>query len=345
MIQNLKWKNLKKIFVTVSDDRMGRKGGVYGKTQRMLTRMLLGNCVPDEMIFDRVHAVTIEDILKTSFYQQHRAMLDNVDPAKNGMLYKPFAIFEALRTLNDGDLLVYNDCSPQIWDEDLIYQWFEDATLDRLYTRCHANRNMITPFVRWDTRPMGEFDLGIHTHENFTSDLCIDTMGLRHLAGHYQHATGLMVIIKTKETFDFVNEWLYYNTDDRCACLGQADKSQDYSYWTQKDEQTKFGHRYDQSISGLLMSKYDRFLAHFTRYSYPHPYAFVNLCREDTEYVLISSNEKSPNHRIRKGDVVVNDAGHQLKVFDIEAGDTEHLLVGFHRHSSYWTTEDEVRKL
>ncbi|HEY5392151.1 MAG TPA: hypothetical protein VIJ57_08565, partial [Hanamia sp.] len=50
-----------------------------------------------------------------NFYQANKVMLDNPDAAINGRLYKPFVILRSLKKINEGDYLIYNDVSPEMW--------------------------------------------------------------------------------------------------------------------------------------------------------------------------------------------------------------------------------------
>lgn len=342
---------MKKILVTVADDRMGRKNGKYEATQKKIGDLFHSRCTPKEMFFDLAHHANFEDITQTTFYQNNKALLDNVDPARNGRVYKPFAISEALNRIDYGDLLVYTDCSPEMW-AGCGTSWFGGTCdLNNLYKLCESNDNILTHFVRWDTRDMAGDDLGIHTHMNFTTDLCMNAMDIPDvLRNSYQHASGMIVMIKTKVTEQFVEEWLYWNCDDRCACLGRADVPGDYSYWSDWEDQRKMGHRHDQSISGLLMSKYDRSLVWLKDYVIHNPYNFVNLCFPKSEYIaydFVRSNTPSNHaHRINRGDVVINQQGHLLTVFDVMNKFGEEVyIVGFHRQSAYKATIENIRRL
>ena len=82
------------IFVTVSDDRSGRKGGKYKETQDKIDSILNDN---SQFGINKHDKWTYEDIIKTSFYEKNKTLLDIVGPSKNGRVYKPFAICEALK--------------------------------------------------------------------------------------------------------------------------------------------------------------------------------------------------------------------------------------------------------
>lgn len=343
---------MKSYLVTVSDDRMGRKAGSYRETQLHIHNTFVRRGVPNEMIFHNHYAFTIDDILKTDFYLSNKAMIDCIDPARNGRVYKPYVISEVLKQMDNGDLLVYTDCSPEMWRSFdpcwFRYQGHGDCDLNNLYKLCEMNECILTNFVRWDTRPMEEGELGIHTHRNFTTDLCMNAMEVPELfRNSYQHASGMIVIIKNRATVDFVEEWLYHNCDDRCASLGRVDVPGDYSYWTEREQLFKMGHRHDQSISGLLMNKYNRSLIHLTKFPIVHnPYIFINHCYSRVGYTLVNSNEQPEEGRIQKGDPVTNKQGHILRVFEIWEEDGEEVYrVGFHPESCYKAYIEDIKPL
>ena len=100
----------KVVFVTVSDDRSGRKGGKYSETQDKVLNLFKNN--PTFGITD-FHFWKWEDIKDSGFYWENKKMLDHIDPAMNGRCYKPFAISEAMESVDDGDFVIYNDISPE----------------------------------------------------------------------------------------------------------------------------------------------------------------------------------------------------------------------------------------
>ena len=114
----------KTIFVTVSDDRpfflktpestFGKrpKDGKFGQYQNIIREHLDSN--PEFGITDQYH-LTHDEFSKTDFYSKNYDFLSDPDPDNNGRAFKPYAIREALRKINDGDYLIYNDCSPTWW--------------------------------------------------------------------------------------------------------------------------------------------------------------------------------------------------------------------------------------
>ncbi len=104
---------MKTILVTVSDDRFGRKNGLYKTTQNKISKIFNNNF---NFGFSNIFAFEWEGIKLHKFYQDNKVLLDNKDAARNGRAYKPYVILEAMKYLNDGDFLIYNDCSPELWN-------------------------------------------------------------------------------------------------------------------------------------------------------------------------------------------------------------------------------------
>ena len=102
------------VLVTVSDDRSGRKDGKYSETQDRVLDLFRNNSTFGVTDFS---FWKWEDIKNSEFYKKNNRMLDQIDPAMNGRCYKPFVILESLRSAEDGDFIIYNDVSPELWSK------------------------------------------------------------------------------------------------------------------------------------------------------------------------------------------------------------------------------------
>lgn len=340
---------IKTVLVTCSDDRFGRKEGAYYKTQLKIAEIFKNN----KNFGIELRQWDWEKIKEAHFYKRNKILLDNIDPAKNGRAYKPLVIMEEFSYLDEGDFLIYNDCSPELWnmqDNFKIPEWASLRIIHELTTR---NDGILTCFVKWDYRNRLINGLGIHTHDNFTLDRCMERMGALEHRYDFQHASGLIVLQKTHKTFEFLKEWVYWNCIDDCACMGRASLPGDYSYWDAEQDK-KMGHRHDQSISGLLLNKIGANLIDTpakTRYynlNRPeifNPYNFLRYCDISNDYQFISSNNQynpSPDE-IKKGSIVANAKGVELRVFEFapEKG-IEWIVVGINQSSCYKTTKEHL---
>lgn len=331
------------ILCTVSDDRFGRKDGAYKATQIRIDNLLEAS--PE--FGCEVVQWDWAKIIETSFYKEHRLLLDNIDPARNGRAYKPFVIFDTLQRVDFGDYVIYNDCSPELWE--VVFERHKSIphsyTLNTLRRLVDGNNDILTPFVKWDTKPQLTHGLGIHTHENFTLERCIKRMHAEQHRHDFQHASGFIAIRKTQETLDFMREWLHWNCIDECASMGWAHIPNNYAFWNE-EEGLKMGHRHDQSISGLMLNARGAYLIDMPMpYEGINPYNFLQYCRADVKYQFISSiNQHQPKpFEIRKGSRVKNEKGVTMRVFEVwpENG-VETYRVGIHKESTYKTTAENL---
>ncbi len=268
--------------VTVSDDRFGRKNGAYKATQHKLTAIIKRSELGINNFFNYTFA---DNIIGTDFYNANKVLLDDPDPSRNGRAYKPYTILKALEGINDGDFIIYNDCSPELWaylpDEAYINQ--ARFNIEIIKELCLKNNGILTAFIVWP---------GGHTHKKYTMDRCMRKMGLEHFAGSYQHASGMWAIQKSDRTVNFVKEWLYYNCIDECCGMGWSNIPNDQSFWLE-EWRNKEGHRHDQSISGLLINKIENRLVEVPGDHFAvglHPYNFLQFCRQDALYNFRESN-------------------------------------------------------
>jgi hypothetical protein len=270
------------ILVTVSDDRSGRKGGKYEETQDRVRNIFSSNSwfgITDFSFWKWA------DIIQTEFYSDNKKMLDQFDPAMNGRCYKPFAILEGLKSIGEGDFLIYNDVSPEWWSIDGINSEMYDLQI--IKDLCIINEGILTADVTWTCNS----ELGDHTHENFTTEKCINKMGMQDFKHCLQHASGMIVLRKSEKSLDFVQEWLKWNTDPECASLGGVDTDPVApekcicEYWHEEvAKYGKIGHRHDQSISGLLVNKMGNKLVKNTG-----NYNFLSFCRRGFDYQFTDS--------------------------------------------------------
>jgi hypothetical protein len=279
----------KTILTTVSDDRFNRKNGLYAATQEKLYRVFSAN---SGFGINDFNFWRWEDIIKSDFYRENKKMLDHPNPDMNGRCYKPFAILDSLKKASDGDFIIYNDCSPEMWNLMHSDSGIDAGiySLDVIKNLCEENGGILTADVTWVVN--GEF--GDHTHESFTLERCINRMGLAEYKHCLQHASGMIVLQKNKKSVDFVEEWLHWNTIDECASLGPVLRDGVDAvgeYWSEElQAYGKCGHRHDQSISGLLINKMRNKLLKCCG-----TYDFLSYCRKGMQYRFTESVvEKSP---------------------------------------------------
>jgi hypothetical protein len=283
------------IFVTVSDDRFKRKDGQYEQYQNNIRQFLESHTF---LGITDYYFLKWNDIITTPFYEDHKDMLDDPDPSMNGRCYKPYAIVEALKQINEGDYLIYNDVSPEMWNPYLNIEITPEVyDIDIIKQLCRNNNGILTAAVI--SQADDDALYGIHTHEHYTLEGCIKRMGLEEFKYSLQHASGMIMLQKSQKTVEFANEWLRYNVIDECASLEAIPRSKGIYFWN--DESSlygKLGHRHDQSISGLLINKLGNKLV----IPIHSKYNFLNFCMKHTAYQFIDSNYnyKTPSKYVYK---------------------------------------------
>jgi len=282
---------IKTILCTVSDDRSGRKGAMYEATQRKVWQIMSNNDLFNSQNHWNIDNVICSTNIKTEkFYVENKAMLDSIDPAINGRLYKPFAISESLKAINYGDYLIYNDVSPEMWkmQDDFIID-SETHSLEVIRDLCRWANDFLVAFVKWSPDDFKTVPLGIHTHHYFTLESCIKEMKAEKYRHSFQCASGMICIRKTQNTVNIVEDWLEWNKNWLCASIGNPAKPGDESLWHGREDY-KLGGRSDQSIISILLNKLNWNYVDIV-YNDISPYNFLNFCRKDHDYKFINSNQ------------------------------------------------------
>lgn len=257
--------------LTVADDRYGRKGGRYGATQKKISD-LLGN-------FIEQHHYTTKEFMHCD------PLMDNLDPGKNGRVYKPWSIRKRLDEIENGDFLIYNDCSPELWPNEIDLSIYDLDVIKRLTVE---NNNFLVGFVKWDDKAIGPDDLGAHTHEHFTLESCIKIMEAEKYRDSFLCASGMICMRKVPLTVAIVDKWLNFNRIKECSCLNYSDIED--SYWDLKPGK-KLGNRHDQSVLSIVLNQLDWSYCDIV-YNEMNPYNFLNFCRPDHDYKFIKSNRE-----------------------------------------------------
>jgi hypothetical protein len=256
--------------ITCSDDRSGRKGGLYGATQFTISGLLEG-------WIDYKH-FRLPDFIDCD------PMMTDTDAAKNGRVYKPWCIRQALSDMNVGDFLIYNDCSPEMWPDNIDLTRYDLKVIRQLTI---ANNDVLVGFVKWDNKRIGLGGLGIHTHENFTLDSCMEIMSGERHRHSFLCASGMICLRKTAFTVALIDNWWHYNRIKECACMN-VDETED-SYYSGKPGR-KLGNRHDQSVFSMLLNQADWSYCDIA-YNDLSPYNFLNFCLPGHDYKFIKSNQ------------------------------------------------------
>ena len=297
------------MLVSVSDDRAGRKGGLYRQTQQRVQHLFenWNFGITDFFMW------TYDNVTKTEIYAQNRALFDEKVADMNGRAYKPLAIYHGLMELREGDFLIYADSSPEMWKGFDVKQKLPagDYDLSVLKELVRWNRDVLSSYyyvdhkdpkfgleklmkegymqkARWRTKPANatgtSTDLGDHTHAYFTTDKCMQAMGLLRYRDSYQHSSAMIVLRKSPRTVRFVSNWLHWNLNPDCCTITP--------FWQEVDR--KMGHRTDQSISGLLVNEMNGSLLVPLPLHKHHPTNFMQWSLTRARYAFIDQQSQDP---------------------------------------------------
>jgi hypothetical protein len=170
--------------------------------------------------------ITEKGLKTTDFYKNNKYILDM--PRGCGYwLWKPFIILEALKKINDGDVIFYIDCG-DFYNKNII--------------------NYIKPIMEKETCLLLE---GGYPNKNWTKRDCFYYMDSDKKEFHdvIQLEAGIQFWKKTEKTFKILEEQIKYGSDYRII----TDSPNECGYPNFPNFQD---HRHDQSILTNLYVKY-----------------------------------------------------------------------------------------
>jgi hypothetical protein len=206
-----------------------------------------------------IRSYDIEELKDTSFYFENREILDQ--PKGIGYwLWKPYIIIEAMKSLSDGDIVLYSDCGIEISDR-----------MESIISICK------------DKQPVLLFGNGNFRNSTWTKRDCFILMDCdRELYWKGPHCDASFSLFrKNNQSHQFLNDWLLYAMDKRVLT--------DLPNTCGKRNLPDFNeHRCDQSILSILAQKYQLPLYRMpTQYgNHYKTYPF----RKESEFNCISQN-------------------------------------------------------
>jgi len=294
----------KTYFVTTSDNRSNRKGGLYQVTQdkvKILLEKYQKNLQIDYLRFYNWEYMYNDK----QFYNKYKYLIEWINADINGRIYKPYYILKTIEEANEGDFIIYNDVSPEIWDfplnneETFIKRISPHYNLNCLKDLCISNNGIACfyPYYYYEKKY-------IHIHKFFTTKECLLKMDSDKYKNSLQAISGILCFQKNKHTLKFVKEWLEKLSIIECASIcnitrigiktgpeirvynneffESTDGSLTNDIWNDnvKEDPSIKGHRHDQSVFGLLINKYN-YNIYFMNQPYlvtENPWNFFNLC-------------------------------------------------------------------
>ena len=194
-------------------------GSYMDRQDKLINKAIELDCV------DYVISMNRTDLIETDFYKQNKKLLDE----KRGSGYwvwKPYLILEALKTMEEDDILIYIDSG------DMIRKNF----------RTFVQRKMRTTHIFLTT--------GGYINEQYTKQDCFEIMGC--IDEKYDLSTqmeaGIILCKNTPETVKIFKEWLKW-----CLTPGVVTDGP----FKSKNSPEFIDHRHDQSVLSLLQVKYN----------------------------------------------------------------------------------------
>jgi hypothetical protein len=170
-----------------------------------------------------IDSYDFEDIKKSSFYLANKTILNH--PKGIGYwLWKPYIILEAMKSLSDGDIVIYSDCGIEVIDN-----------LLPLINICK------------EQQPIVLFANGDFKNLMWTKRDCFVLMGCDcELYWNGRHCDAAFSLFRKSEaSLSFLNEWLQYGSNEKIIT--------DLPNQCGKENLPGFiEHRWDQSVLSLL---------------------------------------------------------------------------------------------
>ena len=174
-----------------------------------------------------INSFDFEDIKKYPFYENNKKILDT--PKGIGYWsWKPFIILEAMKNIEDGDIIVYADCGIEIIEN-----------IDPLLSICkESNPVLLFANANFENRTWTKRDcfilMNCDTKEYWNGQHCDAAFSL---------------FRKSKESLEFLHEWLHY-------CCIEHIISSSPNTGGKKNIVGFREHRWDQSILSVLAIKH-----------------------------------------------------------------------------------------
>jgi hypothetical protein len=229
---------------------------VFENSRKRLNESALKFGISDIRSFD------FEELKTSPFYLENQEILSQ--PKGIGYwLWKPFIILEVMKTLSDGDMVIYSDCGIEITDN-----------LDSLISICEKSESILL------------FGNGNFRNSTWTKRDCFILMDcdseLYWKGPHCDAAFSLFR--KNSLSVQFLNEWLLYARDKRVIT--------DLPNTCGKKNIPDFiEHRWDQSVLSLLAQKYKiplyRIPTQFGNHYKSYPYRIENEFNAINQYIPV----------------------------------------------------------
>jgi hypothetical protein len=209
----------KKVFITFGAGSQK----YYDAVDRLTTQ------VKNLNLFDTVIGYTDTDLKNdTSFWNKHSEFILNNRKGYGYWIWKSYLIMKTLDTMNENDILVYNDCGCEInpSKKDKMIEIFNIVDTDLI----------VGSFTGLSEKPWNKMDVLLYLDMNDEKYLSNQRQG------------GVLCIKKCQKTYNLFKEWY-----EICCNYNLIDDSPSVA----KNYDEFVEHRHDQSIFSLLTKKYN----------------------------------------------------------------------------------------
>ena len=210
-----------------------------------------------------IRSYDFDELKSTAFYRDNREIFE-LPKGIGYWLWKPYIIMETMKTLSDGDIVIYSDCGIEI-----------ENKLETLISVCS------------EVQPVLLFGNGNFTNSKWTKRDCFILMDCdNELFWKGAHCDAAFSLFKKNGmVLQFLSEWLEYARDKRILT--------DLKNTCGKNNLPDFTeHRWDQSILSLLAQKYRvpfyRMPTQFGNHYKSYPY------RRENEFNCINQYKSVP---------------------------------------------------
>ncbi len=182
--------------LTYADDRFSRKEGRYRLTQERLTSKLATH--PD--IAD-IFSFTDEDLVASEWYAKNEKLFGSGCTLGAGNAQKAYFVDKVLSTLAEGQLVLYHDCSPEIWDFSRDYS---RISLQPLIRTCDQNGGVLVGNMS-SLRTQARFP---HLHRSMSAPGLIEALDAEEFLDRWQWCASWILLRNTEPVRQLVKAWL-----------------------------------------------------------------------------------------------------------------------------------------
>lgn len=194
------------------------------------TRKRYADELRSKNLFYKVIEYTPDDF-DEAFKTKHRDFIEQNRKGYGYYIWKPYIFLKALKELEIGDILVYGDSGNEIpgTREECLNMFTKVLTLSKGIKLMASKQGWSIRWIKSDLY----FKMGWRTY---------------FFAFKRMVEAGRVVMVKNSETLKFIEEWLYYATENYHNIDNSPSRLPNFPFF--------YEHRNDQSVFSILFHKY-----------------------------------------------------------------------------------------